>query len=106
MTYVELERIDSSVEDNPVGTYGMKWLSFMERNHAKLMRKLIANRTLVAVARSVDDRAWNYRFLLDNQYEGANEGILYRWCGNEGEGVSSVFNAIEKKTAGIFPVPS
>jgi hypothetical protein len=68
MTYIELERIDPSAEDNPVGTYGMKWLGFMQSNHPRLVKKMIASGTLVTVARSVDDSAWEYRELLDEQY--------------------------------------
>jgi len=71
MNYIELAIIDPSTEDDLVGTYGMKWLDFMQRNHPKLVKRMITDGTLVAVARSVDDAAWEYRELLDNQYERA-----------------------------------
>jgi len=72
MTYIELERIDPSVENDPVGTYGMKWLGFMQSNHPKLVKKMIASGTLVAVARSVDTSAWEYDELLEKQYRAAH----------------------------------
>ena len=68
MTYTKLMLIDPSVEDNPLGGYAEKWLEFMEQNHPELLAELVANKTLVAVARSVDDSAWAYRELLDTQY--------------------------------------
>jgi len=46
----------------------MKWLDFMQGNHPKLVKRMITDGTLVAVARSVDDKAWEYRELLDAQY--------------------------------------
>jgi hypothetical protein len=69
MNYVELAMIDPSTEDDPVGTYGMKWFKFMQGNHPKLVKRMITDGTLVAVARSVDNTAWDYRELLDAQYE-------------------------------------
>ncbi|MCL2108496.1 MAG: TnpV protein [Oscillospiraceae bacterium] len=54
--------------DEPVGSYGQKWIRFMEEQHPKLVREMLRKGTFEAVARSVDDYAWNYRELLDNQY--------------------------------------
>ena len=68
MNHWELAKVDSSVEDDPVGTYGMRWLDFMQGNHPELVKKMIASGTLAAVARSVDERAWEYDGLLEKQY--------------------------------------
>ena len=54
---------------NVIGYYGSKWLDFMEENHPKLFRELKKKRTLNAVAQSVDKYAWDYKNLLDRQYE-------------------------------------
>jgi hypothetical protein len=51
-----------------VGMYGESWLDFMQEHHPELVKQLKANKTLLAVAQSVDDTAWNYRELLDRQY--------------------------------------
>jgi hypothetical protein len=72
MTYYKLLEIDPTVEDNPVGSYGTKWLNFMSEHHPDLVTEMIGNKTLADVARSVDDTAWNYRELLDAQYMKAN----------------------------------
>jgi hypothetical protein len=52
-----------------IGYYGTKWLDFMEEHHHKLFREMKKNKTLYAVAKSVDERAWDYKNLLDRQYE-------------------------------------
>jgi hypothetical protein len=69
MTYNDLFLIDPTIEDEPIGTYGTDWLDFMQSNHPKLVEQMTVSGTLAEVARSVDERAWNYRFLLDEQYE-------------------------------------
>jgi predicted unusual protein kinase regulating ubiquinone biosynthesis (AarF/ABC1/UbiB family) len=51
-----------------IGTYAEKWFAFMERNHPRLVKKMLASGTLLEVAQSVDDTAWEYRELLDAQY--------------------------------------
>ena len=54
---------------NVIGYYGSKWLDFMEEHHTKLFRQLEKKQTLYAVAQSVDKYAWDYKNLLDRQYE-------------------------------------
>ena len=58
----------SSTEEVYVGNYGSEWLEFMHSNHPDLVEQMIENNSLMAVAQSVDDRAWKYRELLDTQY--------------------------------------
>ena len=52
-----------------IGYYGSKWLDFMEEHYTKLFRQLEKKQTLYAVAQSVDKYAWDYKALLDRQYE-------------------------------------
>ena len=65
MTYEQL----TIVEESPVGYYGMKWLDFMEEHHPKQFQKMEKNKTLHAVARSVNQNACEYKKLLNRQYE-------------------------------------
>jgi hypothetical protein len=55
-----------------VGTYALEWLDFMERDHPHLLQKMFVDGTLLSVAQSVDDRAWEYRFCLEEQYKKAH----------------------------------
>jgi len=55
--------------DETVGSYAVKWLDFMEENHIDLVEEMNASNTLISVAHSVDDKAWEYRELLDAQYQ-------------------------------------
>ena len=54
--------------EESVGSYGIKWLAFMHRNYPELVKQMKEDDSLLDVARSVDERAWEYRELLDNQY--------------------------------------
>ena len=58
-----------STEDEIVGTYGTAWIEWMEIHHEELVREMKRKNTFLEVARSVDDTAWEYRNLLDRQYE-------------------------------------
>ena len=59
-----------TIED--IGTYGCKWIRWMEEHHKGKVRKMKSEGVYLAVAKSVDDEAWDYRELLDRQYEEAN----------------------------------
>jgi len=63
---------NSSIGKIDIGTYGTAWLEWMEDSHPKLVREMQKKQTLYAVAQSVDDSAWEYRELLDNQYAKSN----------------------------------
>jgi len=65
MTYQKLQ-ITEPIE---VGYYGTQWLEFMENHHLKLFRRMTKDKTLHAVARSVNEYASDYKALLDRQYE-------------------------------------
>jgi hypothetical protein len=55
--------------ETKLGYYGTQWLEFMENHYPKLFRHMTKNKTLYAVAQSVNERARNYKNLLDKQYE-------------------------------------
>ncbi len=55
-----------------IGSYGRMWMHFMEMEHPELVREMQEQGQYKAVARSVDRAAWEYRELLDAQYEQMN----------------------------------
>ena len=54
-----------------VGDYALEWLKFMEREHPRQLQEMFADGSLFSVAQSVDDSAWEYRKLLEEQYKKA-----------------------------------
>jgi hypothetical protein len=68
MTYQELSIINSVLYELSPCNYGEKWIKFMREHYPELLKEMIENNTLLAVTKSVDDYAWEYRELLDNQY--------------------------------------
>jgi hypothetical protein len=56
-------------DETGVGSYGTKWMHFMETQHPKLVSEMQRKGIYLKVAQSVDDTAWDYRELLDNQYQ-------------------------------------
>jgi hypothetical protein len=56
-------------DELPVGHYGERWLEFMQGHYPKLYRELKRKGTLRKVARSVHISAWDYKQLLDRQYD-------------------------------------
>ena len=65
LLYTSMNAIHNGVA---VGSYGIKCLNFMVENYPDLVREMNAKGTLLAVAQSVDDTAWEYSDLLDTQY--------------------------------------
>ena len=63
------EVIKTPAKEMTIGSYGQKWLEFMRENHFELVQKMEREGTIYKVAESVDDYAWEYRELLDKQYE-------------------------------------
>jgi hypothetical protein len=75
MTYKQQENLtgaEPSVDEEPIGTYGMKWIEWIKANHPHLVNRMKLKHTFLTVARSVDKAAWEYRELLDKQYAKAN----------------------------------
>jgi hypothetical protein len=75
MTYKQWENLtgaEPSIEEKPIGAYGMKWIEWIRANHPHLVNRMKLKHNFLTVARSVDAAAWEYRELLDKQYAKAN----------------------------------
>ena len=71
-TYSLQIEAEPSMEEEPIGSYGMAWMHFMESNHPELVEVMRMKHSFLTTARSVDKSAWEYRMLLDEQYAKAN----------------------------------
>ena len=68
-TYSLQIEAELSMEEEPIGSYGMAWMHFMEENHPELVEVMRMQHRFLTTARSVDRSAWEDRELLDRQYE-------------------------------------
>ncbi len=66
-----LER-EPSMEEEPIGSYGLAWMHFMETQYPEWVEVLRFQHRYLTEARKVDESAWEYRFLLDEQYAKEN----------------------------------
>jgi len=66
MTNQQKSTLELTLAD--IGDYGKDWLNFMDEHHPELVCEMVENQTLLKVAQSVDNSAWEYRELLDSQY--------------------------------------
>ncbi|MBQ6041500.1 MAG: TnpV protein [Oscillospiraceae bacterium] len=66
------EQEEPTMQQEPIGTYGMMWMQWMEDNHPEKVEVMKFHHRYLTVARSVDKRAWEYRNRLDEQYMEAN----------------------------------
>ena len=57
-----------TMETEPIGSYGLAWMHWMEENHPEKVEEMRFYHRFLTVARSVDTRAWEYRNRLDSQY--------------------------------------
>ncbi|MGN0676351.1 MAG: TnpV protein [Ruminococcus sp.] len=69
---LNLTGLEPTLEKQPIGIYGMKWMDFMEENYPHLVEEMKLYHRYLTVARSVDKSAQDYRDLLDKQYEQMN----------------------------------
>ena len=69
---MNLTGAEPSLEEQPIGIYGMKWMNFMQEQHPDLVDVMQFHGNYLTVARSVDRSAQEYREILDSQYEQAN----------------------------------
>ena len=69
---MNLTGAEPSLEEEPIGVYGMKWMNFMQEQHPDLVDVMQFHGNYLTVARSVDRSAQEYREILDSQYEQAN----------------------------------
>jgi hypothetical protein len=65
---MNLTGTEPSMDEEPIGHYGTEWLEFMKEHHPHLVGEMRMKHNLLTVARAVDERAWEYRELLDRQY--------------------------------------
>jgi hypothetical protein len=66
---IQLTLTEAELTAETVGSYGMAWANWMEENHKKLVQKMKKSGTFLEVAKSVNARGWEYKKLLDRQYE-------------------------------------
>ena len=69
---LNLTGLEPSMEEEPIGIYGMKWMDFMEENYPHLVEEMKLYHRYLTVARSVNSKAENYRDLLDDQFAEMN----------------------------------
>ena len=69
---MNLSGLEASMEEEPIGAYGMKWMKWMEENYPHLVTEMKFYHRYLTTARAVDSRAWEHRELLDRQYEKQN----------------------------------
>ena len=69
---MNLTGAEPSLEEEPIGGYGIKWMNFMQEQHPDLVDVMQFHGNYLTVARSVDRSAQEYRKILDSQYEQAN----------------------------------
>ena len=68
-TYEMQIEAEPSTEQEPIGSYGTAWMHFMESNHPEMVEVMRMKHSFLTTARSVNRSAWEYRELLDRQYE-------------------------------------
>lgn len=61
--------LEPSMEEEPVGLYGLKWIDMMEKNYFPETQILKLQHKFLSVAREVQRTAEDYRDILENQYE-------------------------------------
>ena len=54
--------------DFDIGTYGCQWMNWMEEHHKSKVREMKLAGNYQDVAKSIDNRAWDYYELLEKQY--------------------------------------
>ncbi|MCR5305494.1 MAG: TnpV protein [Oscillospiraceae bacterium] len=69
--HLNLER-EPSMEEEPIGSYGLAWMHFMETQYPEWVEVLRFQHRYLTEARKVDESAWEYRLLLDEQYAKEN----------------------------------
>lgn len=69
---MNLTESEPTLDEEPIGMYGMRWMDFMEQQHPDLVELMQFRNNYLTVARSVDRSAQAYRELLDEQYAQMN----------------------------------
>ena len=68
---LNLVGLEPAIDEEPIGNYGMAWIHFMEEHHYGLVEVMRLHNKFLTVARAVEDYAFNYKELLDKEYEKA-----------------------------------
>ena len=68
---LNLVGLEPSMEEEPIGHYGMSWIDFMKQNYPHLVELMRLHHKFLTVARKVNEDAIHYRELLDEQYKKA-----------------------------------
>ena len=63
---------EPSLAEEPIGIYGLQWMHFMEKEYPEWVEVLQFEHRYLTEARKIDKSAWEYRLLLDAQYEKEN----------------------------------
>ena len=72
-TYIPVTRnLEPSMEEEPVGIYGLRWLEMMERDYEVELELLQAAHLRLSVAREVEKMARTYQEILEKQFEENN----------------------------------
>ena len=69
---MNLTESEPTLDEEPIGVYGMRWMDFMEKQYPDLVELMQFRNNYLTVARSVDRSASAYRELLDEQYAQTN----------------------------------
>ena len=69
---LNLTGLEPSVEEEPIGKYGMCWMNFMKENYFHLVEEMQFYNRYLTVARSVDRRAREYKEILERDFEKMN----------------------------------
>jgi hypothetical protein len=65
---VDERSLAASADGGQIGSYGRRWMEWMETNHTRKVEGMRRKQIYLAVARRVDEYAWDYRWVLERDY--------------------------------------
>ncbi len=66
--HLNLVGLEPSMEEEPIGGYGRRWIAFMEEQYPHLVELMRLHNKFLTVARAVEEYAFRYKQLLDKEY--------------------------------------